>query len=353
VFHPWGDRHTAVGVHVFAGGHTVGVERHFEVLAHLENRSAYGARTFKLNRPWVPIYAGVERWPLDALRALDLGYVYCNPPCAIVSAAGRSLTQGRDSWKTDPRTGCIHECMTVLKRVQPACFSIESVCQLFTRAPELVEQMTRDAMNLGYHVTHLFVNAKWHGVPQDRRRYFFVATRGGLNYERLNYAPPYTVREVLDEMNGADIGYYNRSTSENLYEILAPGQGVRDAWEKANPPEVRVLGPQGVVGRPRMMEHRIRLDQPMGAFIGDFFVHPTAPRRLGVEEAKRLCRFPDNWQFLCNKGGEFSEMARGVMPPVAEWLARSLVNTLSAPDNDMTNVRILDLRHQTLEESPR
>jgi DNA (cytosine-5)-methyltransferase 1 len=347
---PWGDRPVAVGVHVFAGGHTVGVEQHFEVLAHLENQQAYGARTFKVNRPWVPVYVGVQRWPLDALRELGVDYVYCNPPCAIVSVAGRSLTNGRDSWRTDPRTNCIHECLTVLKRVQPRAFSIESVCQLFTRAQDLVEEMTVQAMDLDYHVTHLFVNAKWHGVPQDRRRYFFVATRDRpLAPQPLNYAPPSTVREVLAESDA--VGFHYRPPTEHLYAGLAPGQGVRDAWERVNPPEVRVIGPQGVVGRPRMMEYRLRLDQPMGAFIGDFFVHPTEPRRIGIEEAKRLCRFPDDWQFACNRGGEFSELARGVMPPVAEWLARSLVSTMRSPPLEACNVRIIDLRHNS-GESP-
>ena len=40
----------AIGSHIFAGGFTLGVEKHFDVLAHFEGDGAYGADTFALNR---------------------------------------------------------------------------------------------------------------------------------------------------------------------------------------------------------------------------------------------------------------------------------------------------------------
>lgn len=77
---------TALGVHIYAGGFTVGVSKHFEPLGHLEEgKIGYGAPSAKLNFPHLPMISGVENWKpfIQDLRSRrgvpDL--VYCNPPC--------------------------------------------------------------------------------------------------------------------------------------------------------------------------------------------------------------------------------------------------------------------------------
>ena len=336
---------TAAGAYIFAGGSTIGVEHHFKVLAHLEDRPPYGGKTFRLNRPWIPIYAGHDRWSAAGLSPLD--YLYANPPCAIVSVAGRSVRNGPDSWRTDERTHCIYRSFAEFRRVKPKFFSLESVCQLYTRARPLVDDMEAQALADGYSVTHLFINAKWHGIPQDRKRYFFTAHKQDFSPATPNYAPPTTVREVLSEVE--EPGFVHPSTKRwtPLFKKLKQGEGLRGRWEQENPPETWQLNPQGgVIGRPRQMEHRIWMDRPMGVFIGDFFVHPTKARRLGLEEAKALCGFPADWEFS-NPAQGFSELARGVMPPVAEWLARGAAESCrhGQPLRKPTS-RVLDLRSE-------
>jgi site-specific DNA-cytosine methylase len=264
-----------------------------------------------------------------------------------VSVAGRSLRNGVDSWKTDPRTNCIHECFHAFETIRPRAFSVESVVPLYKRARELVDSMAERAVAMGYSVTHVFINAAWHGVPQTRKRYFFLATRGRFEPVRLNYAPPPTVGEVMRELEvelGDEVGFVPPSRHSYVYEKLKPGQDVREVWEQLNPPETWVRSAQGVSGRPRMMEYRLDPSKPMGAFIGDFFVHPTKPRRLGLREALRLCNFPDDWQFACPPSHAYSELARGVMPPVADWLARGVRQTLEREDASEPAVAIVDFR---------
>lgn len=333
---------TAAGAYIFAGGSTIGTEKHFNVLAHLEDRPPYGGRTFRLNRPWIPIYAGHDRWGAAPLSGID--YLYCNPPCAIVSVAGRSVQHGVDSWKSDPRTSCIHRCFAEFKQRRPKFFTLESVCQLYTRARELVDELEREALDMGYAVTHLFIDARWHGVPQRRRRYFFMAHDTDFTPVTPNYGPPKTVGEALELVD--EPGYVHPSTErwKSLFHKLKPGEGLRHRWELEHPePTWKRNAQGGVIGRPRQMEHRIWLDRPTGAFIGDFFVHPTKHRRLGLEEAKALCGFPADWQFA-NPAQAFSELARGVMPPVAEWLARSVAQSIRHGKPAAPVSRVLDLR---------
>lgn len=337
----------AVGVDIFAGGFTLGVERYFRVLAHLEH-GPYGVGTFRLNRPHVPVFHPPSSWPLSSLAG-RVDFMFCNPPCAIVSIAGAGMRHGHaDNWRRDPRTDCIRDAVDVAVRVRPRTFALESVTRLYTHASELVHEQVAKLLAVGYGVTHLLINAGWHGAPQTRRRYFLLGHLEPLAFERLNYAPPDTVDEVLGTVE--DPGWIPPARPEvsRLAARLQPGEGLRGLWERENPPETHVRGPNGVVGRPRMMEGRMRGDRPAGVFFGDFYWHPREARRLGLNEAKALCGFPADYQFA-RPAAAFSEMARGVMPPVADWLARQVKRSLegdypSPPYPAGSRVHVHDIR---------
>jgi hypothetical protein len=49
----------AIGSYIFAGGFTIGVKKHFDIEAHLEG-DGYGADTFSLNYPEIPVFVGPE-----------------------------------------------------------------------------------------------------------------------------------------------------------------------------------------------------------------------------------------------------------------------------------------------------
>ena len=316
---------TAVGSYIFCGGFTIGVERHFKVLAHLEN-GPYGVKTFQLNRPKIPVYLDPKTWPTKNLRG-KVDFVYANPPCALFSAAGASVQKGKDNWRTDPRRSCWDDCFGLLEKVEPSALAIESVPLAFKRGREMMDAFAERAHKLGYGITHLLEDARWFGLPQTRKRYMFIAHRYGLPMERINWRPAPTVGEVLGQVT--TVGYYTPVRQDHLKLIrkLRPGEPLRAAWERANPPATWARGPRGVKGRPRFCHHRIPADGVMGAYIGDFFIHPTEPRNLSIEEVKAVCGFPEDWKFS-HESGAFSEIARGVLPPVADWVARSVAASL-------------------------
>ena len=84
-------------MYIFAGNFTVGVSKHFRVVAHLEGDN-YANKTFALNFPRVPVH-----WPKESWPDLSPDLIYANPPCAPWSIVGRSLIVGNDGWRTDPR----------------------------------------------------------------------------------------------------------------------------------------------------------------------------------------------------------------------------------------------------------
>ena len=48
----------ALGTYIFAGGFTLGVKKHFDVLAHFEDKPGLYKKTVKANFPDLPIYEG-------------------------------------------------------------------------------------------------------------------------------------------------------------------------------------------------------------------------------------------------------------------------------------------------------
>ena len=309
-------RPTALGAYIFQGSQTVGISQHFAIQAHFENGN-YGVATAAKNFPDLPIFIDPATWPVeDYAGKIDL--VYCNPPCAVFSNAGKSHGN-RNAWRSDPRLSCYQDCFNLLETIRPSILTIESVTNAYKNGREFLVELEQKAQELGYSTTHLFVNALNMGVPQNRRRHFSVFHNISIPWERPT-APVRTVGEVLKTVK--DPGWCRPIRDEDVefLPLVKKNKGIRPLWEAKYAKDAEIDSRGFMTGRPRMMEARLPNDEPMGAFIGDFYIHPTEHRNLGVNEARALCCYPEDWQLGCGPASAFSEFARAVLPPVAEWL---------------------------------
>jgi hypothetical protein len=167
-----------------------------------------------------------------------------------------------------------------------------------------------------------------------------------LTWDRLNYGPPTTVWETIGHMTKKPGHVTPVKPADHLRLIrrLPQGEALRHLWEEENPPETHVRASYGVMGRPRMFVHRLYADRPMGAITGDYFIHPFQDRFLGKDELKVLNSFPDDWQFAGKPHGWASEIARGVCPSVAEFIARHAARAIREGGEDRGNTYLVDLR---------
>jgi DNA (cytosine-5)-methyltransferase 1 len=339
----------ALGAYIFAGGFTLGVRRHFDVRCHLEGDS-YGVATVKHNMPELPVYHGPERWPLAELRREPWDLVYGNPPCAPWSQAG-GVVHGRD-WREDPRVDCVRRHFGLLEELRPTVWVWESVPRAFTAGQELIRDLTERAQALGYAVTYLFQNAKWLGAPQNRPRFFFVAHRVRLTAAPVDFTAPLTPAEVLGRMN--DIGEQTWTLRPDLVELLPDlkaGKRLVELWDARHPPETAERNAQGRLrGRPPFGWHRCPWDRPANAVVGAMTVHPREDRLLTVKELAALCGFPPDYEFVGS--GQNSLIARGVCPPVGEWLARGVRESIEAGEPTAPVVELVDLREPPGERRP-
>lgn len=349
----------AVGAYVFAGGFTVGVSEHFKVAATCEGDGAYGVATHRLNFPHVPAFHGPARWP-DGLRAVGpVDFIYANPPCAAWSVAGVSLTKGPDAWKTDPRTECWRQSFQLFEDAvkrghkRPHVLAIESVTQAYMphRGRPLMNELAARALALGYSVTHLLVDAKWLGAPQCRRRYFFVAHDVAFKPGAGNWAPAASVQDTLALVHDPGVVQPHNPGHARWLKRAKPGEGLKHQWHlhHGQDPAKWPRRPDGrVPGRPMFFEGRLPLDRPAGTFVGDFWYHPTEDRKLGHNEHKALCGFPQSFEVAGDNRHWASLLARGVLPPVAEWLARHARAAIEAGAPESGNVYEVDLRKPPL-----
>ena len=334
---------TALGAYIFAGGFTLGVKRHFDILGHLEE-SMYGVRSSIRANPGLEVHVKEQYWPLEKYAG-TVDFLYCNPPCAPFSQAGATMKHGGDGWKIDPRLRCWRNCFVAFEAIQPRVFAIESVTRALTAARPFVDELATMAHEMGYAVTHLMVDAKNHGMAQKRKRYFFVAHNVDIDFA-APVSPRPTVGELIKDVR--DPGYippWKDKSHEVLLPFLQPGESFRAMWEQFNDTEGRALNAQGgVTGRPRIFIHRVDANGLIGTITGDYFVHPYEDRFMGINELKVLNGFPEDYWFEGNPKGHFSLLSRGVCPPVAEWLAKNVYDGVVADRPPAEQVRIVDYR---------
>lgn len=341
---------TALGVHIFAGGFTVGVKAvGFKVLGHLED-TKYGVNTARANWPDLDVRVGRENWREDDFAG-KVDFLYSNPPCAIFSVCGVSTTRGRDAWRTDSRLGCWHRAFEVFAAVRPRVFALESVCQAYTKGREVMDQFTRDALSLGYSVQHVLEDAQWMGVPQSRKRFFFVAHDPRLSLEfMVNFdVKPTTVSEAFAGVDQRPARWRKKRRFDDMYakcmKIMKGGDRLKDAYDLVFPdPEKNRRGQ--AVGRPGFMVHRLRSDVPMGVFVGDICIHPTQHRLLNDAEMRAICTYPQDFVLAGSPDGWGSQLARAVMPNVGRWLATAVKESLLSDDQNDHGLRVVmtDLR---------
>ena len=345
--------YTALGVYVFAGGFSLGVERHLTVRAHLED-GPYGVATVKLNRPW-PIYTDPRTWPLRDYRGVDL--VYCNPPCAAWSQAGTRGSGEKDRWRTDARVGCVENCFQVFRELRPAVWLWESVPRALTNGRDMVHRLAGECLTRGYAVTFLLQEASLMGVPQRRRRFMFIAHRVALPWQPL-VAKRVTVGEALHGVKPDVI----LPLSDNFKRVLAAmGDEVgrlRGWWNAHHPESKRKTHRMGdrlvTTGRPHFLAVRLDPDDVAPTMTGGaHWFHWREYRYIAPNESALLCGFPRDYRWDVPR--PYNQIAQGVMPPVGAYVASVIAAGLRANREPHRGTLRVDLglrapEHEALQE---
>ena len=314
----------ALGMHIYAGGFTLGVQAAgFKTLAHLEEWN-FGVKTSRDNL-MIEVRTPVSNWrPEEFAGKVDL--LYCNPPCAIFSVAGVSPIKERnvEKWKHDGRTNCTNLCFEMIGVIRPKMFIWECVAAAFTKGREFIEIKVKEVAKLGYRSHVVLFNGRDCGLPQSRKRMFFVAST--LEFDpvlpkRSTYLTPKDVWSNLPKGHELDCPEMNKRDIAPLkWCHKNQSRSIRGGWEAQN--EVVMVNGKAK-GRPPFVCQSVLLDKPAGTITGgDVYYHPTELRKLSVIEQQLLCGYPVDYEFKGRLGEKYQQIGKAVTPPAGEWIAR-------------------------------
>lgn len=339
-------RFSALGAEIFAGGFTLGVHRAgFEILAQLES-TGYGAKAAEASLPRYGVHAHIltdAKWVSECwFDAKDVDFLYANPPCAAWSSY-RSTVGGFVRFSEHPGFACHQRVHKLVDAVRPRVWALESVPNILSGnagGTQYVTELIRWAEDRGYAPSIIKLDGRFTGLPHRRRRVFLVFSRVAF----WPVTPKGRITSVHDAlMNVQDPGYTWPMFQgwEEVLQTLKPGQRLRPAFRAMAPrPEMRrVIRLSDVV-----------LDEGLPAPIIVGYTPPNFIRRLwfeghppefrghyehrfiGLKELAVLAGYPEDYAF--GRPNETPDLiARGVMPPVAAWLAQQVHNALE--DNCM------------------
>jgi len=359
----------------------------FHVLA-ANDFDTHCAATFRANNPSVPFFLQpIERlYPEDILRAARMrpGEVDCiigGPPCQAFSVYNHQRGMH------DERSGLFREYLRIVAGIMPRFVVMENVPGMSSvEGGRAIKEITSGLSSLGYTVENKILKAEEFGVPQERRRMFFVGTLGPRFVwpqptHGGSLAPFVTVEDAigdLPELRNAEgveesihgqpaLSSYQaflRNASPALFNHVAP------SLSKINLDRMCFIPPGGSwrdipvellptgMKRARRCDHTKRYGRlhPDGLACtiltkcdphwGAFF-HYSQDRSITVREAARLQSFPDSFRFCGPKVEQYRQVGNAVPVILAAAVA---ANVLFALCKDEEAMRVA---HQSLRSNLR
>jgi len=275
----------------------------------------------------------------------DADGIIGGPPCQSWSEAG-SL-RGID----DPRGKLFYEYIRILKAKKPKFFLAENVKGMMAqRHNSAVEEIVNAFEEAGYDVHIILMNAADYGLPQDRKRVFYIGFRKDLNIE---FTPP----KPYDEKVTLKDAIYDLKDSA----IPALDKNYTNGDKCLLPNHEYFIGSYSTIF---MSRNRVRNWNEQGYTIQasgrQSQLHPQAPkmvkvetdlhkfkegyeelyRRLTVREAARLQGFPDDFIFYYKKLEDGYKMVGNAVPVnLAFEVAKSIKSALENSNSNKLFIR--------------
>ena len=339
-----------------AGGLSQGfIKAGFDVALAVEY-DAEIAQAFTLNHPDVPII-------VNDIRNVDFTSVYQQigpvegvvggPPCQGFSQKGQRKSV------LDERNFMFRSFIDFVEVFRPSFFVMENVPNITTTEKGLFRKEAILAFEkLGYSVTFNVLNAADFGVPQLRRRAFFLGRLNGqsialptTNGKRTTvkdaiYDLPFIASgegEKFYDYQSSPLSAYQellRMDSPGIYNHLATSHSKialerlsmipKGAGREMLPPEHRTKSIySGTWTRLREDEMAATITTRFDTPSSGLFTHPILTRCLTVREAARIQSFDDMFIFTGNKTSQMKQVGNAVPTLLAYEVAKTALQTLN------------------------
>lgn len=369
---------TVIDLFCGAGGLSEGFRQAgFHVLAGQDFDEQAG-KTFAATHPEATFIGGpIQKvTPQQLLKAAgkkkgEIDVIVGGPPCQGYSV------YNHQRGVSDPRAGLFREYLRIVEGIQPRWLVMENVTGITSIAGGgIVDEIKKEMNKLGYRVEMQVLKAEEFGVPQERRRVFFIATRteAPILFPKPTHGPglePFvTVWDAISDLpvlkngDGERVRNTYRKSPQNGYQALlrgncpAPTNHSASRLAKINEERMRHIPPGGSwrdiphhllpdgMKRAKRSDHTKRYGRPRKTDLActiltkcdvhwGAYIHPVQDRALTVREAARLQSFPDFFEFQGSRTEQYVQVGNAVPPllgkRVAEALLRADTMKVAAP----------------------
>ncbi len=358
-----------------AGGLSLGFEMaNFHVGLAIELEENY-YNAYKLNHPET-LCLNRDITELDCGEILDkfvknieISGIIGGPPCMGFSTVGNRRPD-------DPRNTLIYYFIQWVNYFKPQFFVMENVPGILSMSKgKVVEKVIELYSEIGYSCKMEVLLAADYGVPQLRRRVFFIGTpedsvfslkiqktnrKTGIqkgSFEKDALPSYFTVKDAISDILDikpfvkkrtenlvkeyshppkTQFQDYLRRESDKLYDHFAPNHSelVMKRISHINQGENHISLPKEYQlkgGYPNIYG-RLHLNKPADTITGNCgcvsapgrFIHPTQNRAISIREAARLQSFPDRYRFCGNMSDKYRQVGNAVPPLMAYAVAKSI-----------------------------
>lgn len=320
-------------------------------------KDTHAASTYRKNHPTTNLIVGdIRDIPTQTIASTSKGskptVVFGGPPCQ-----GFSYSNSRNRTATNETNWLFEEYLRFVKVWKPDFVVFENVRGIVDTAGGIfLTSIKQQLQALNYTLTYGVLNARNHGVPQDRARFFLIGTihNRTLSLPKETGEQTPTVNDALGDLpplpNGASrswLPYGDQTPSRYAAElrrnsVQSPNHLVtRNAdyilqryghvpqggnWE--NIPDFLMQNYSDRTRCHTKIYHRLRLDSPstvIGNYRKNMLIHPTQDRGLSVREAARIQSFPDCYEFTGSIGFQQQQVGNAVPPLLARIVFSTLI----------------------------
>lgn len=322
----------------------------FEIVAGIDI-DAQALLTYEKNFP----KAKAIKADLSKLSAQDFELIRnCDvllggPPCQGFSVAGNLN-------KSDQRNDLVYSYLKIIKKILPKFVVIENVPNILNFANgEFSKAIVSGLNKLGYSLEIMKINCSEYGVPQNRKRVFFIAVLQGdfnTNFllsnkidEKTTVFDAISDLPLLDnELGESKVNYLQAPITKYQKSMRLNSKFIFN-HESVNHTEktksIIALVPDG--GNYKDLPSNLhstrkvniawtRMDSKKPCFTIDaghnHHFHYQANRVPTVRECARIQSFPDNFIFLGNRTSQYRQVGNAVPPLMAKIIGESLIASM-------------------------
>ena len=313
----------------------------------------------KLTGTYLMEQAGVKVSELDILDG--------SPPCSAFSMAG-SVSHGEGRTHADAFgkkkqysdikgvenvEDLFFEFLRVAKDIKPKVIIGENVEGLtMGEAKEYFHKIQNTFEEIGYLIVANVLDASYFGVPQSRKRCFFIGVREdvaekvGINFMTMYqlYPDKNDVRTTLGEAIN-DIVNEDKEELDYLFDKISPEKAVGKTLMKMPKDPDKVLTGMDYHEKGHhfnLKRSSLRKPCPTITAMGNLAgvagtCHPTEDRKFTIKELKRIMSLPEDF-ILTGKHKQQSERIGRMVPPLMmKALAESVYNKVLKPYKELNN----------------